>query len=500
MTKPQRSVLLACAAGILALAIAVVGAGSAALAVSLTWSDPVDFTTATASNPAQVAADPLGLATIVWVRNNGTSRVVLATTSQSGGTYSSVTQVSLNGGDAEDQRITTSASGLATVVWVRFNGSNYIVQASRSQSGGPWSTPENLSLPGSDATAPQIATSAGGAVTVVWYHADGIHSIVEASRSQGTGGWSAPETVSTLGTNALDPHVAVSPTGVSTVVWFRSDGSTGVVQSSTSRPAGGWSSPAAVSNTGNDWTSPRIAVSPTGLATVAWSRSNGTNTIIQSSASWNGAIWSTPADLSLPGGDASGQQLVVSTDGQVTVVWSCFDGTRHIIQASTANNGLAFGVPTDLSSAPFDSRDPHLAVSPTGLVVVIWKASGFVQTSMAQDGGAFSAPLTVAPGILSSATNVAVDGFGLMTAAWMSTQPGNVVQASTFQGAVVIRPPVIVPTPQPGPGSSAAGVGSDAATLAATGTDMSALLAAAGIALLLLVAGVGVTGLVTRRD
>ena len=116
---------------VLAVLIAVGGAATAALAVSTSWSAPADLSAA--------------------------------------------------GQGAFDPQVTVDGSGLATAVWYRYDGSNYIVQASTSLNGAPWSTPANLSVAGQDAFDPQVTVDGSGFATAVWYRFDGSNFIVQAS-------------------------------------------------------------------------------------------------------------------------------------------------------------------------------------------------------------------------------------------------------------------------------------------------------------------------------
>mgnify|MGYP002628584526 CR=1 FL=1 len=50
--------------------------------------------------------------------------------------------------------------------------------------------------------------------------------------------------------------------------------------------------------------------------------------------------WSTPADLSATGRDASEPQVTVSSTGLATAVWYSNDGSNKIIQSSTLYNQI----------------------------------------------------------------------------------------------------------------------------------------------------------------
>jgi hypothetical protein len=185
-----------------------------------------------------------------------------------------------------------SSTGLATAVWSRWNGSNDIIQSSTSQNGGAWSTPVNVSLTGGNANDPQVTVSSTGLATAVWRLGDGNNTI-QSSTSQNGAAWSTPVNVSLTGGNAYGAQVTVSSTGLATAVWNRYDGSNDIIQSSTSQSGGAWSTPANLSAATEDAYEPQVTVSSTGLATAVWYRSNGSNDIIQSSTHSNSTTSST---------------------------------------------------------------------------------------------------------------------------------------------------------------------------------------------------------------
>ena len=336
-----KSVLISTLATALVLvtfpAAAVVGSGSTPVDLSATGGDAGD---------PQVTVSSTGLATAVWTRWNGSHDVIQSSTSQNGGAWSTPVDLSATGGDAFDPQVTVSSTGLVTAVWTRDNGSHDIIQSSTSQSGGAWSTPVNLSASGEDSDVPQVTVSSTGLATAVWYRDNGSNYIIQSSTSQNGGAWSTPVNLSAAGRDAYDPQVTVSSTGLATAVWYRGNGSNDIIQSSTSQSGGAWSTPVDLSATGGDAYDPQVTVSSTGLVTAVWYRYDGSNNIIQSSTSQNGGAWSTPVDLSATGGSAYSPQVTVSSTGLVTAVWYRYDGSHNIIQSSTLSNST----PTTLAA------------------------------------------------------------------------------------------------------------------------------------------------------
>jgi Divergent InlB B-repeat domain len=199
-----------------------------------------------------------------------------------------------------------------------------------------WGTPTDLSAPGSPALYPQVAVARDGAATVVWRLFDGNNTIVQAAtRPAGSSTWGPTADLSATGRDATSPEVAIAPDGAATVVWSRSDGSNIIIQTTT-RPAGSttWDAPVDLTATGQNAAYPQVAVAPDGVATVVWHRSDGSSTLIQAATRAAGSgSWGATADVSGPG-QSYDPQIAVTPDGVATVVWR--DGVNDIIQGAAS--------------------------------------------------------------------------------------------------------------------------------------------------------------------
>jgi uncharacterized delta-60 repeat protein len=303
------------------------------------WSTPVDDLSEVGGDAfyPQVTVDAIGTAIAVWSRSNGTNTIIQASTRPSGGSWSTPVDLSAPGEDATNPQVTVDADGTAIAVWTRSNGTNDIVQASTRPSGGSWTTPaDNLSEAGQDASAPQVSVDANGTATAVWIRSNGTNDIVQSSTRPRGGPWSTPvANLSEAGEDAGTPQVAVDANGTAIAVWNRSDGSNTIVQAS-SRPSGGsWTTPEDLSEPLGNAFQQQVTVDANGAATVVWNRYDGSNFIIQSSRSTDGVTWDTPVDLSDPLQDALAPQVTVGPSGLVTAVWERSNGTNTIIQSSS---------------------------------------------------------------------------------------------------------------------------------------------------------------------
>ncbi len=256
--------------------------------------------------------------------------------------------------------------------------------------------------------------------------------------------WSLPATNLSEGPNnaAENAQVAVAVDGATTVVWSRSNGSNLIVQAST-RPAGSVTFGAAVnlSALGQSAYSPQVAVGVDGATTVVWNGWDGSNYIIQASTRPAGSVtFGAAVNLSAPGQSAYSQQVAVGVDGATTVVWSRISGVTGIVQATTRAAGSGtFGAVEDLSAAGQYVDNPQVAVGVDGATTVVWPrrndgSSFTVQASTRPAGsGTFDAVENLsAEGESAVRQQVAVAVDGATTVVWSRSNGVNsIVQAST---------------------------------------------------------------------
>src|SRR5262249_754521 len=157
-----------------------------------------------------------------------------------------------------------------------------------------------------------------------------------ATISGNTATWSNVIDLSATGQNASNPQVALSADGTkATAVWSRSNGSNTIIETASATIAANlatWNSVIDLSTLGQNGSTPQIALSSdSSLATAVWSRSNGSNTIIQTvsaTISGNTATWGSGTNLSVAGQDAILPALALSTDGtKASVIWQRSNGS-----------------------------------------------------------------------------------------------------------------------------------------------------------------------------
>jgi hypothetical protein len=146
------------------------------------WSTPVNISlTGGGTDNPQVTVSSTGLATAVWRLFDGLHWLIQASTSHNGGAWSTPANISLTDGVADAPQVTVSYTGLAIAVWGLATDGDDIIQSSTSQNGGAWSTPADLSATGQNAINPQVTVSSTGLATAVWKRSNGSEYIVQSS-------------------------------------------------------------------------------------------------------------------------------------------------------------------------------------------------------------------------------------------------------------------------------------------------------------------------------
>ncbi len=392
------------------------------------WILPASDISASGQNARspQIAVGPDETATAVWYRTNGSNDIIQAATRAPGGSFAAPVNLSVIGQDARDPQIAIGPDGTATVVWVRNDGSDDIIQASTRPVGGFFGAPVNLSAAGENAYGARIAFSPDGTATVVWSRRVGSKNIIQATTRPPGGSFGTPVNLSVITQDAYDPQIAVGPDGTTTVVWSRFTGSDYIVEAGTRPPNGSFGTPFILSTPGLYAEGPQVAVGPDGTTTVVWYRDNGSNDLIQAATRAPVGNFGASVNLSVAGLGAEAPQIAFGPDGTATAVW-----VRDLIaQAATRPPGGSFGSAINLSASGGFAHDAHVAFAPDGTATTIWRRNtgpGFlVQTATRLPGGSFGATTNLS-GPDADDPQIAVGPLGTATAVWSRSNGSNLI-------------------------------------------------------------------------
>ena len=246
----------------------------------------------------------------------------------------------------------------------------------------------------------------------------------------------SPVDLSASGQNANAVQVAVGANGTTVVVWSRSNGTNRIVQAATRPPGGSFGSPVDLSTIGQDANepqarSPQTARPPSsGPAPTAPTRSR------RPARARSPAASAAPSISRPPGQNANDPQVAAAADGTTTAVWRRSNGTNLIVQASTRPPGGSFAGAIDLSAVGQDAVSPQVAGAADGSITAVWSRSNgtyfVVQSSTRPANGSFSSPVDLSSGAQNdSDAQIAIAPDGTATVVWVRSVVSGVVQAAT---------------------------------------------------------------------
>jgi hypothetical protein len=390
-----------------------------------------------------LAVDGMGNAIVVWIRFQlgGSHPVIQARRRSASGTLSSVQ--TLSKADAYDPRVALDPDGNAIVVWQRSDGTNNRVQSRRRSASGTLSAVQTLSKAGQDALDPEIVLDHHGNAIVVWRRFDGANWRIQARRRSASGTLGPVQTLSKAGQDALGPQVVMDANGNAIVGWTRFDGAHYRIQLRPRSSSGMLGSTQTLSEAGQDAFGPQLGVDGVGNAVVVWGRSDGTNGRIQLRRRSASGTISPVQTLSGAGQSAGDAHVAVDGQGNALVVWSRSNGTNNQVQARrrSVSAGALSSVQT-LSDADLDTYDPRVVVMANGNAVVVWRVwnagfDGRIQARRRSSSGTLSPVQTLSdPVFLPYGPALALDRTGNAVVAWsLSGHSRSVVQAARFKAA-----------------------------------------------------------------
>lgn len=300
-----------------------------------------------------------------------------------------------------------------------------------------WQGTQQLSTEQQNAAAPRVATNARGDAVVVWRRFDGDHWRLEAAfRAPGQNFDPAlTQTVSPEEHGAVGAYdVALDAQGNAIVVWSRQDLAVNTYVHYATRAPGGRFGAASEVGSSIGSGSPRVAMDAQGNAVVVAVASVGSPYFsrVRAAARPAGGAFGSWQELSTPGDGthATAPQVALDGAGNALAAWQITDfGGYRRVQAAQRPAGGAFG-PGVVVSPAGDARAPRLAMSAQGAAALVWDFDTHgsvdgrdhrVQAALRAPGGAFGTAQTLSA--LSAGHNrpfarVAVDQQGAAVAGW----------------------------------------------------------------------------------
>ena len=227
----------------------------------------------TGGDTPQIVSDPSGNVTAIWVESGAIKTAYMPSSSS----WGSATTLASSSSSAP--QISVNTNGDLVAVWVTSGN----IESSTKPSGGSWLGSPNVLTSSGTADAPQVAVSNIGDVVAVWHAPDsvsGIDTMIYAATKTISGGtWSSTMTVSDPSVSSMHPKVAIDTNGNRIAMWFRfvlsgSAYSNVVLQSSDlAQGSLSWSTPGDVSFSGIQNPANllnKVLINPAGNAIAIW--------------------------------------------------------------------------------------------------------------------------------------------------------------------------------------------------------------------------------------
>ena len=282
---------------------------------------------------AQAAVAANGASIAIWDSSDGSHQIIQAASRASGGEWSEPQNVSAPGQDAYHAQLAMGRGGSAVAVWSRSDGARNVIQAAALPAGGAWGKPADLSDAANVTRNPHVAVGGDGAAVAVWERSDGDYSIIQASVLTPGGAWSVPQQLSVPGGNATSARIAMDDAGDALAIWRWYDGLNWILAASY-RPAGhDWQRVRQVSVSGFSAGPPGLAMNGSGRAVAIWTETSGV---------WTAQFgvdgrWARKRKMDAPGAGAPNPSVSIDATGDETAFWSSGGSVYGSFRASAAD-------------------------------------------------------------------------------------------------------------------------------------------------------------------
>lgn len=414
---------------------------SCPLPAEIIWSKPVNVS-APLSNAigAKVAVSPDGKATLIWSKYDGSNYVVQSSSSKIGGTWDNPKQLTQPGTEGLFANLAKDSGGGAIAIWTSGKKLNTLIQAADSKN-NIWLPPQNLSKQEHTpftASNPHVLFDAKDNAVAIWQVNYGDTNLIQSSARTSGRAWSQPANVAgahSFGLGCIDPQLSLDKDGNAIAIWTNT--STPSIQTAYKPFKGSWSAPVDISDIGLPVAQSQVVLDNLGNATAIWSGYDGQNYIIHTADKPANGVWSAPISLSSPHQDAQMPQLAADHFGNVTAVWQKSNGPNTLIEAAVKSVHGRWSPPSVLSNPLQDASEPKIKVAPNGDTAAIWKISNganfLIQASTKTYGSYWNPPAVLsATGQDAVSPELAVDSRGNLVAVWQRSNGANTIIQSCF--------------------------------------------------------------------
>jgi uncharacterized repeat protein (TIGR01451 family) len=333
------------------------------------------------------------------------------------------------------------SSGTVHLAWYDNNPGNWEILYSTHPTGGPWSSPENVSANASYSLVPHLVIEPNDHVDLVWQDYGGPRiawqgTLLFKTREPGED-FAPPQAISaTAGFGGYpevrDPYLAVDSLGTIHLMWAGNTAS-GYRIFYARRPLGGlWTFPTVINPGSGSSLRPRLVIDAADVLHVVWQEMPGAS--VQSDiyySSLSAGVWSTPVNISANSG-MSQEPWLIYAHGVLHVAWRDYtaDAEQGEVLYAKRPVGGAWSLPENVSRTPGDSAGPALAEDDSYTLHLVWYDNSpgnweILYATKQQDGIWTSGANISQTAGRSGQPYLVYDGRGKLHLSWADDTPGD---------------------------------------------------------------------------
>jgi hypothetical protein len=264
-------------------------------------------------------------------------------------------------------------NGTGVLAWGRYTGSDYVLQAVTRSAAGTLGQVQDV---GDSSTMPidepAVAVDRLGNALIAWNRFNGFESQVEAVTLSAAGELGEVETLSRAGQSASEPQLAVNASGDGVVAWTRYDGSHTLLEARTMSTSGDVGGLEIISDDEQDARNADVGIDGEGDAFLVWERTDSQEVLILARTLLADGSLHVERTLSNPGFSASWPEVAVNARGDAAFTWTRSDGSYYRVQGVVDLASAPIGNIHWFSAGGQSAEDATTAIDSTGDGTFAW--------------------------------------------------------------------------------------------------------------------------------
>ena len=307
--------------------------------------------------------------------------------------FSSPLELSTPGSSVVQFALALNASGEAAAVWQSREGPNNLLQLSFFSQQERLPAPLTLTKTSCSISEIQVAVNAEKEIVVLWREGDGVKGVLKAAVLK-EGGMAPQEMILAEGQRIEGVQLALSDQRQAAAVWERKGEERSLIECATLLLGEEWEKREMVSSDSQRVRCPGVALSRGGDLLAVWEEEGR---VFAARGLFKGE-WETPEPLSDASVTVFSPQLAMNQAGEALVLWQKELGFKRVLQGARFTPQQGWSQAENFFGEQESAIDFQLAFNDTGMGVAVWRASSGeelqVRTAIFK-GGKWSKPETV---------------------------------------------------------------------------------------------------------